>query len=108
MSVRNRVISSVAVLFPAGTYAMRKLFGMFSTLKACGLFRSLSDVPSAIGMSSRAGQLPPFDDKILRAYGEVAEPAFQNFASPRCIPRLGRKRGPGNMRGHAVMRHLPP
>ena len=72
------------------------------------VFRSLGRVAGAIRMCARARQLAAVNDKIFVPNRSLLEPAFENLARAGGVTRLRRKRGPGNVRRHAVVGHRAP
>src|SRR5271154_7626761 len=59
-------------------------------------------------MRARSGELAAVDDEIFITDRSALEPAFENLACSRCVPRLRRKRSSGDMGRHAMVRHGPP
>src|SRR5580704_7106124 len=72
------------------------------------LLGSAGRIPSAVGMRARSGELAAVDDKIFITDRSVLEPAFENLACSRCVPRLRRKGSSGDVGRHAMVRHGPP
>src|SRR5271166_1399469 len=72
------------------------------------LLGSAGCIPSAVGMRARSGELAAVDDEIFITDRSALEPAFENLACPRCVPRLRRKRSSGDVGRHAMVRHGPP
>src|SRR5580693_2905631 len=70
--------------------------------------RALGRVAGAIRMRARTRQLAAVDDEIFVADRPLLEPALKNLARAGGVARLRRKRGPGNMRRHAVVGHRAP
>src|SRR5262245_18739390 len=59
-------------------------------------------------MRADAGELAALNDEILVADRLVGEVALQDLSDACRVPCLGRERGAGDMRRHAVMRHGAP
>jgi hypothetical protein len=59
-------------------------------------------------MRARSGELAAVDDEIFITDRSALEPAFENLACSRCVPRLRRKRSSRDVGRHAMVRHGPP
>ena len=73
------------------------------------LLGSAGRIPGAVGMRAAcSGELAAVDDEIFITDRSALEPAFENLACSRCVPRLRRKRSSGDVGRHAMVRHGPP
>src|SRR5216683_7980477 len=79
-----------------------------SCLEAGCFVRSACGVAWLVGVSARSGELAALDDQVLLADRPVLKPAFEDLAGARGVACLRRQRRPGDVRGHAMVRHRAP
>src|SRR5580692_13224406 len=65
-------------------------------------------VALAVGVGAGAGQGAALDDQVLVADRPGLEEALEDLAGAGGVAGLGRERGAGDVRGHAVVGHGPP